>query len=445
MRLLLDAAITNNNSSIQTTTTTAMSGLQSLPPKPPSVSLPQRPSGDSYRPLPPPSSQHFRSRSPEPFDPSQFHGNGYSRRDENHRPPRHSQREILEVVSPRRVNYTGDSYRPPSNDFSFRMEPPPSIDLGRMSDSYRPAQPKSIEYRAGHSAGHSGNNRQERNHRSGRGRGGPRNRGAFTRKAAERPFLVSTRASTPELMPGMEEADGRAVKYRALEELSDSDEADMDVSSDGENDRSAEEQPKKKQARTDLNKSADGDSVPRWSNPDPYTVLPPPDESQRKKMDVVKLIRKARVVSSSDAASKTEPVADDFISFDFNDDVEVNEEESEESLNDQNGSGVPGAPTGPRGFSHLENVQKLTSPNTKDGKSGRSILDTSSDPALGSRKRTINDEIKDGHYPPAKQTFILPKRASDGSIVSGWRVNTTISPTPWCTVDHAATENMGYW
>jgi non-canonical poly(A) RNA polymerase PAPD5/7 len=314
-----------------------------------------------------------------------------------------------------------------------------------MSDSYRPAQPKSSEYRPDVNTGHS-RPRQERNQQSNRERGGARNRGNFTRKAAERPFLITTRASTPELMPGMEEGDGPAVKYRALEELSDSDEADMDVSTDDENeskDSGSEEQPRKKQARTDLNKSADGESVPRWSNPDPYTVLPPPDESQRKKMDVVKLIRKARVVSSSDAASKPEVVTDDFISFDFNDEIQEDDDEDEEMANDQNGNGVPGAPTGPRGFSHRENVQKFASPRTKDGKPGPPALDISSDPALSSRKRTIDDKIKDPPAPPAK--FTLPKGASDGTVVGMWRVIPGASPTPWCTVDHAATENMGYW
>jgi non-canonical poly(A) RNA polymerase PAPD5/7 len=110
----------------------------------------------------------------------------------------------------------------------------------------------------------------------------------------------------------MDDDQANAVKYVPIEDVSDSEEAEMDMSDD----EGAE--PKKKQARTQT-LAADGDSVPKWSNPDPYTVLPPLDEAQRKKKDVVKLIRKARVTASTESMTKTEAVSDDFISFDFDD------------------------------------------------------------------------------------------------------------------------------
>lgn len=416
-----------------------MSAPSSLPPLPPGVPL--RPGSDSYRPLPPPPSGQFpRKKSPEEFDMYTFRGNGYSSRDVTRPPisrrPRSPPRSPLQDESPGRQKYGGDSYRPPANGFSFSMEPPPSIDLSRMSDSYRPAPPRSGEYRNDGNNGHS--RTQDRNRQPNRGRGGARGRGTWSNKAADRPFLLSTRASTPELMPGMEEADGPAVKYRALEDLSDSDEADMDVSSDDENERKdlgSEEQPKKKQARTGLENSADGESAPRWSNPDPYTVLPPPDESQRKKMDVVKLIRKARVASSSESATKTEAVADDFISFDFND-------EGQDSTDEENGIGVPGAPKGPRSHRHPKDTRHLPSPSLTGVNPSRRELDTSSDPALGSRKRNYNDEIKDAPLLPIKPTS---SRSVEGSIVKAWQAVAGVSNTPWCTVDHAATENMGHW
>jgi non-canonical poly(A) RNA polymerase PAPD5/7 len=246
-------------------------------------------------------------------------------------------------------------------------------------------------------------------------------------------------------MPGMEEGDGARIKYRAVEDLSDSDEAEMDVSSDDENERKdlgSEEQPKKKQPRTELNNSADGDSVPRWSNPDPYTVLPPPDESQRKKMDVVKLIRKARVVSSSGSATKTEAVTDDFISFDFNDEGKEDFDQSQDSIDEENGIGVPGAPKGPRGHKHPEDLRHIPNSNPGGVKSIRRVLDTSSDPALGSRKRNFQDVIKDVPLLPIKPTSSKP---AGGSIVEAWKTIAGVSDTPWCIVDHAATENIGYW
>jgi len=88
-------------------------------------------------------------------------------------------------------------------------------------------------------------------------------------------------------------------------------------------------------------------------------------------------------------------------------------------------------------------MQSFTIPSIKDGKPGPPSLDTSSDPALGSRKRTFDDQIKDGLEQPAE--FALSKCASDGSIVQKWCVVEGVNPKPWCTVDHAATENMGYW
>jgi len=106
----------------------------------------------------------------------------------------------------------------------------------------------------------------------------------------------------------MVESEKQGAKYIPIEDVSDSSEAEMDMSDDDE-DEDAE--PKKKQVKI-VKKAADGDSVPKWSNPDPYTALPPVEES-RKRKDVVKLIRKARVEAATAKAEIT-PV-DDFISF----------------------------------------------------------------------------------------------------------------------------------
>jgi non-canonical poly(A) RNA polymerase PAPD5/7 len=56
---------------------------------------------------------------------------------------------------------------------------------------------------------------------------------------------------------------------------------------------------------------------PKWSNPDPYTALPPPSQSTGPKKDIVETIRKAKLETAQDAASSN-PVKDniDFISFD---------------------------------------------------------------------------------------------------------------------------------
>ena len=64
---------------------------------------------------------------------------------------------------------------------------------------------------------------------------------------------------------------------------------------------------------------------PQWSNPDPYTVLPPPETLGAPKKDIVQVIRKAK----NEQASKSEGADNvagnaDFISFNFGDDDNSN-------------------------------------------------------------------------------------------------------------------------
>ncbi|KAL4881407.1 hypothetical protein BJY04DRAFT_207517 [Aspergillus karnatakaensis] len=214
---------------------------------------------------------------------------------------------------------------------------------------------------------------------------------------SERPLLRTTREATPELLVAPETGDVKpAMKFARLENLSDSEEAEMDVSSDEE----AESRPNKKRAlESNTAAAADTDTVietqpaPKWSNPDPYTALPPPDESQNKKIDVVKLIRKARLQASAQPA-KTDAVVsnEDFIS------LAGLVDEAETSSPPEN------APTGPR--RHLQG----------------------GDPALGNRKRTYDDEIKGPSRPFGKP---LGKFHQDGSIIGVWKVRPSETGTPW--------------
>ncbi|KAK5559463.1 hypothetical protein LTR46_002505 [Exophiala xenobiotica] len=96
-------------------------------------------------------------------------------------------------------------------------------------------------------------------------------------------------------------------KFRDLDQLSDSEEEAMDFSED------EELEPVAKRPRVDRDDSNTTPSAPKWSNPDPYTALPPPSEATAKRTDVLKLIRKARI----DANQHTETTSNqaDFISF----------------------------------------------------------------------------------------------------------------------------------
>jgi non-canonical poly(A) RNA polymerase PAPD5/7 len=480
--------------------------MSRLPPLPPG--LPPKPTGDSYRPGVShhensyASREREREREREPlyrFGAGDSYGSrsSYGRRSPPRydsyapgvsyssapygsplpygQPPQHSSADVYRSQTDRQ------SDRPPNDEFSFRHAPPPSIDA-RSFDLYRSRSPP--RRKSGHAQenhkNNSNNQRAERQRNGGqrgaqgyRGRGGPR-------MASDREFLKGNRAPTPELMQGMEEDGHDGVRYKAVEDMSDSEEAEMEMSEDEED--HDDELPKKK-VRTE-GKAADGDSAPRWSNPDPYTVLPPVDESQRKKKDVVKLIRKARVEVGAGSGVKPEAVADDFISLNFGDEGDFGVQEDPAS-NLRIGQGVAGAPAGPRamlqqppappfqaanGQNRKENEAPSSSfrpikipskPNNvvdltqneglgsrkrkaENGKKAQSqALDTRSDPNLGSRKRNADDELKP---PPNIHKTIKGKPPPvNGEIVKDWSLRPGQVATPWIILDHSDTANMGVW
>lgn len=209
---------------------------------------------------------------------------------------------------------------------------------------------------------------------------------------AERPLLSSQRETTPEpLIAPAAQDEKPGQKFAPISNLSDSEEAEMDLGSDDDN---QEARPRKRRALGTDSAPAPPPPAPKWSNPDPYTVLPPPDESQSKKVDVVKLIRKARVAENTTQPVKTDPVTsnEDFISF-----GSLGEDESNRQVPKE-------APKGPK--RHLQ------------GK----------DPALGNRKRTYDDEIKSFPRKPMKP---MRKFNDDGSIIPEWKVRPYESGTPW--------------
>ncbi|KAL1968535.1 hypothetical protein VTN77DRAFT_1745 [Rasamsonia byssochlamydoides] len=207
---------------------------------------------------------------------------------------------------------------------------------------------------------------------------------------SERPLLTTKRETTPELLGAPKDGAQKApLKFAPLDELTDSDEAEMDVSSDDDEDGSRP--PRKKRAvEADTAKAP---PAPKWSNPDPYTVLPPPDETQTKKTDVVKLIRKARLAAAAPPVTRTDAVTtnEDFISFDFDDDLD-GPKEPEPPEN---------APKGPK--------------NARDVASGK-------------RKRTHDDEIK-GYS--KKTSPFAGKFRSDGGILDQWKAHPSENGTPW--------------
>ena len=285
-------------------------------------------------------------------------------------------------------------------------------------------------------------------------------------------------------------------RFLPAEDVSDSDEESMDQSeSDAHNpeqnvDGSLE--PPKKRRNVGLSKrhGTDEGNLPKWSNPDPYTVLPPVEEEARKRKDVVKLIRKSDLHTAAKAPQHNQVAAnDDFISFGFEDDKASMRDGVPPSPGsvDQNGYGVgvPAALSGPRQqFSHLENLhgqspgdapgtyskvetadslgpppsffavaglgpekiildtqisRGMISPENLKGGSGSTF--PYDDGALGNRKRTYDDEIKGGSVRPRKKAGF---GQANGSVLPEWLPLQNTDPTPWLRRLDTMTANPGF-
>lgn len=92
---------------------------------------------------------------------------------------------------------------------------------------------------------------------------------------------------------------------------SDSESASMEL----ETNSGSGNQPPRKKMRKD--KTIAKRATPLWSNAEIYTARPPPDESEGKRKDVMKMIRKAKATAGDLTTSK--PASDDFVAFDFGD------------------------------------------------------------------------------------------------------------------------------
>ncbi|KAK5995343.1 Poly(A) RNA polymerase protein 2 [Cladobotryum mycophilum] len=348
--------------------------------------------GDSFRP----SSPRFH---PPPHERSYHNSDNY--RPGGDRRPDSRSRSYHD-------DYRGnDSYRPraPQGDFTFRVEKPAGIaDFAHDNQS-------------------SGRRPARRN-----GRGGPPGKPGKPRW--QPPPIASERAlisGLPTNLPDEHLHDGEGAKFRDLNELSDDDELEMDISSQSES-----EEPSKKRTRTAaVDESAD--LAPKWSNPDPYTALPCPDDSLRKKRDVVKLIRKARLEDAGKPGDPTE--AENFLSFDLSE----NEEDSDDDVVEvpKPPSELPPPlppgpppPSGPSSDRHRPSSLPSKPEVTRD-QSG----------PLGSRKRTIDDEIKPPDYGQLKKVNMSAPR---GLLVPEWETKRGEEPCPWATVDHSATTNLAF-
>ncbi|KAF2857564.1 Nucleotidyltransferase [Piedraia hortae CBS 480.64] len=133
-------------------------------------------------------------------------------------------------------------------------------------------------------------------------------------------LIESGRATTPEQLEHMNEDD----QPRFREVISSSESA---TSSDDKEDETTQKRVKM------VHESPL--SVPKWSNPDPYTVLPPPGTQTAAKKDIVQLIRKAKMeAASKEQGNNAVTTNQDFISFDTGEKVQEVIDVPEENLSE---------------------------------------------------------------------------------------------------------------
>ncbi|KAL9129113.1 MAG: hypothetical protein Q9217_002356 [Psora testacea] len=272
--------------------------------------------------------------------------------------------------------------------FSFRNRDSVPQYPGEQN-SYRPA-PHTGMHRRYHRDDNRNLNRTRRGNYS-RGGRGPKY------ATSDRPLLRQEHGGDENFeMLGV--SDG-AVKYMNPEDVSDSSDEEMDVSYsdkeegdiahvglDGNSDGEAAEPPTKRAAVGVVDQQ--GPAEPKWSNPDPYHVLPPVDETlARRRKDPVKQIRKSRKMAEEKAegnvlaekgielkAAEINQVAanDDFISFDVDGGEDIIERElsvSGEDSGDDGGVVAPGTPTDHRQIRTPPNGHYNPSPE-KDAQNG---------------------------------------------------------------------------
>ena len=390
--------------------------------------------------------------------------------------------------------FGGDSWRPRDDAadlhrqdrFSFRSVEtapryPPGSDRQNISSGDRKRQFSPNEQ--GDKDDVTGMRRTRRNgNQSNRGRGG---RQVFA--TADRPLLRFERGITPDQMLGMNEDTIVEKRFLNADDLSDSNEESMDESDSNEYEPRLEDSV----VIIEANGTTDGDQVindgkypssgqglplkavkqvgepntPRWSNPEYYTALPPPDESQRKKKDVVKLIRKARISVQKNGGDQSQVVAnDDFISLNFGDDQSQTDDDRDVNTDSRNhGRGVPGAPLGPRAFSHLQTLH-AQNPNHPPGTNGTYPSAQPSGPPPSSsvmsaqlppgqinavdtdgqrkRKRAVDNSASDLPRPPKRKKGV--GGMSKGYVLEEWIANGVENPIPWILQPHMLTENPGF-
>lgn len=371
------------------------------------------------------------------------------------------------------------------NGFSFRpLQSAPQYPV--PIDQYRPPRTGRYDIEESPRAHNGGTSRSGRNARSDYTRPGlrhsSRGRGNYHHRAtADRPLLNFKRGDTPEQLLGMNTHQEGEKRFLDIDDMSDSAEEVMDESDIEEYEPPLEIARPVGGTRAILSVTTrddtvssgreveghdtaeaaiqHGTSLPKWSNPEYYTALPPPDESQRKKKDVVKLIRKARVAIGKNTASANQVVAnDDFISFDLGGNQSESDSSDAVELPRFRGGGVPGAPSGPRSGGNYLSAKSGQAPGTNGEALSAEILGpppsnivnrlNTTQQATGNTNGTL--KRKRSEYAVAAEPLRPPKRKkgtapfSNGYVLEEWAPGEGVNVIPWISLDHRFTDNPGF-
>jgi non-canonical poly(A) RNA polymerase PAPD5/7 len=255
-------------------------------------------------------------------------------------------------------------------------------------------------------------------------------------------------------------------RFRDLDDLSESESSvEMDIETP---DGTIDEEPALKRAKFDDDVNGEAaDEKPKWSNPDPYFVLPPMENIGGKKRDVVQLIRKAKLDTTSTTGSSTNAISGnaDFVGFDFGDDDD--DDDDDEGVIDDG----PPIPTGPRadgyrgpradvvtarlGTVHASPISSsVTNHVAVPQYPGLPIpppppLASLPPPPPGLPSRPVANDAPAPDKNRKGQRGLKRKHEEEetGGITSQWLASRSLSATPWLTpdIDHSSTEHMGFW
>lgn len=184
--------------------------------------------------------------------------------------------------------------------------------------------------------------------------------------------------------------------------------------------------------------TTDAPAPPKWSNPDPYTALPPPESLGAPKKDIVQVIRKAK----NEQAAKVDKVADnaDFISFNLDDEGDAAMDPPSPPV--AKSPARSGEPT----FSHRDSFHRKTA--TASAPQPQNVSSSSFTPINQRSKKPVSISSDSEPEIVAERVSRPPKRKSRdtrqlGDVTEEWQAIDSQPITPWCTRDHSGTADTG--